>query len=119
METAVSRLPREEFTRSQTWFEEFASGAWDAQIEADARAGKLDLLMAQAGAGFAAGRCTASLARDEHRASLRFRLPVGPLWMARVGLPHRALARRRAESFVRVWVGHHPVYDQILRSPPK
>lgn len=61
----------------------------------------------------------ALLERDEHHASLRFRPVTGPLWSARVGLHFRALARQRAEGFVWVWVGHHSVYDQILRSPPK
>lgn len=58
LETAVSRLPQEEFARFQAWFEEFAADAWDAQIEADARAGKLDHLIVQADADFEAGRCT-------------------------------------------------------------
>ena len=58
LEIAVAHLPREEFTRFQAWFEEFAADAWDAQIEADARAGKLDHLIAQADADFEAGRCT-------------------------------------------------------------
>ena len=58
LETAVSSLPPEEFARFQTWFEEFAADAWDRQIEADARAGKLDHLIAQADADFETGRCT-------------------------------------------------------------
>ena len=59
------------------------------------------------------------LRSDPHHASLRFRPVAGPLWSARVGLHYRALARQRVEGFVWVWVGHHAVYDQILRSPPK
>lgn len=58
LEAAVSRLPREEFAHFQAWFEEFAADAWDAQIEADARAGRLDHLVVQADADFEAGRCT-------------------------------------------------------------
>lgn len=58
LETAVSRLPREEFAHFQAWFEEFAADARDAQMEADARAGRLDHLVAQADADFEAGRCT-------------------------------------------------------------
>lgn len=61
----------------------------------------------------------ALLRRDEHHASLRVRPVTGPLWSVRIGLHYRALARQRAEGFVWVWVGHHSVYDQILRSPPK
>ena len=58
LETAVAHLPREEFARFQAWFEEFAADAWDAQIEAAARAGRLDHLVSQADADFEAGRCT-------------------------------------------------------------
>ena len=58
LESAVSRLAPEEFAQFQAWFEEFAADAWDRQIEADARAGKLDHLISQADAEFEAGRCT-------------------------------------------------------------
>ena len=58
LESAVSNLPPGEFARFQAWFEEFAADAWDRQIEADARVGKLDHLMSQAHADFEAGRCT-------------------------------------------------------------
>lgn len=58
LEAAVAHLPREEFALFQAWFEEFAVDVWDARIEADARAGKLDHLIAQADTDFEAGRCT-------------------------------------------------------------
>ena len=58
LESAVSHLAAEEFAHFQAWFEEFAADAWDRQIEADARAGKLDHLISQADAEFEAGRCT-------------------------------------------------------------
>lgn len=58
LKSAVSGLPPEEFFRFQEWFEEFAADAWDRQIEADARVGKLDHLVAQADTDFEAGRCT-------------------------------------------------------------
>ena len=58
LETAVTHLSREDFARFQAWFEEFAADAWDQQIETDARAGRLDGLVAQADADFDAGRCT-------------------------------------------------------------
>ena len=48
LESAVSHLA----------LEEFAADVWDRQIEADARAGKLDHLISQADAEFEAGRCT-------------------------------------------------------------
>ncbi len=58
LETAVGHLSREDFARFQAWFEEFAADAWDRRMEADARAGRLDHLAAQADADFEAGRCT-------------------------------------------------------------
>ncbi len=58
LESAVSSLPPEELAHFQARFEEFAADAWDRQIEMDARAGKLDHLVAQADADFEAGRCT-------------------------------------------------------------
>ena len=57
IKSAVSGLPQDDFAQFQMWFEEFAADAWDRQIEADARAGKLDHLIAQADADFEAGRC--------------------------------------------------------------
>jgi hypothetical protein len=58
LESAVSRLSREELFSFQTWFEEFVAEAWDRQIEEDAQARKLDHLAAEADREFAAGRCT-------------------------------------------------------------
>jgi hypothetical protein len=44
LEKAVAELPPEKFAKFRAWFEEFAADAWDKQIEADAKAGKLDKL---------------------------------------------------------------------------
>ena len=59
LENAVTQLPKEELARFSQWFEEYLADEWDRQIEADALAGRLDHLIAQADAGFEAGRCTA------------------------------------------------------------
>ncbi len=58
LESAVSRLSREELDNFQTWFEAFLAEAWDRQIEEDAQAGRLDHLAAEADREFEAGRCT-------------------------------------------------------------
>ena len=58
LELAVAQLPREDFVNFQAWFEEFVADAWDAQIEADAQAGKLDHLAEVALAEFRAGQYT-------------------------------------------------------------
>jgi hypothetical protein len=58
LETAVARLSRDELSAFAEWFEAFVAEAWDAQLEADVRAGKLDHLAKQADDHFDAGRCT-------------------------------------------------------------
>jgi len=39
---AVEQLPPEKLAEFQAWYEEFAAALFDAQIERDVRAGKLD-----------------------------------------------------------------------------
>jgi hypothetical protein len=45
----------EELKKFRAWFAEFDARAWDAQIEADSKAGKLDALVAEALAEHEAG----------------------------------------------------------------
>jgi hypothetical protein len=42
--------------RFREWFAQFDAAAWDRQIEADLRSGKLDALAEKAKRGHAAGR---------------------------------------------------------------
>ena len=56
IEKAVEQLSPEELARFRAWFEEFDARAFDEEIERDAKAGKLDKLMAEARANHAAGR---------------------------------------------------------------
>jgi hypothetical protein len=42
LETAVSRLSKEELATFSQWFEGFVADAWDRQIEKDAQDGRLD-----------------------------------------------------------------------------
>ncbi len=56
IENAVENLSSEELTQFRRWFSQFDAMAWDAQIEADAAAGKLDALAAQALAEYDAGQ---------------------------------------------------------------
>jgi hypothetical protein len=53
IEQAVRNLSPAELAKFRQWFAEFDAAAWDAQLEADAAAGKLDAL--------------ARKAADEHR----------------------------------------------------
>ena len=48
IEQAVQQLPAYELADFRRWFAQFDEAVWDAQIEADAGAGKLDALAAEA-----------------------------------------------------------------------
>lgn len=48
IETAVSKLSREELSAFRTWFAAFDAGAWDKQLEQDVSAGRLDGLADEA-----------------------------------------------------------------------
>lgn len=52
----VEKLSPEELRKFRVWFAEFDAGVWDAQIEANSRAGKLDALVAEALAEHQAGK---------------------------------------------------------------
>ena len=56
LEQNVAKLQPSELAEFRRWFAEFDAAAWDAQIEADAQAGKLDALAAEALAEYNAGK---------------------------------------------------------------
>jgi hypothetical protein len=56
LEQAVSSLPREELARFREWFDEFDAKAWDKQLEADAKTGKLNKIVDSAIADYRAGK---------------------------------------------------------------
>ena len=56
LEEHVQSLSPEELKKFRAWFAEFDARAWDAQIEADSRAGKLDSLVSEALAEYKAGK---------------------------------------------------------------
>jgi hypothetical protein len=56
IEKAVELLSPEDLARFREWFEEFEARLFDDKIERDAKAGKLDKLIAEARANHAAGR---------------------------------------------------------------
>ncbi len=59
IEQAVSNLTTERLAEFRAWFAEFDANAWDAQIERDAAAGKLDALAEEALNDFKNGHCRA------------------------------------------------------------
>ncbi|KRB18395.1 MULTISPECIES: hypothetical protein [Mesorhizobium] len=56
IEKSVAELSPEELKAFAAWFEALRSDMWDRQMEADARAGRLDKLAEQALADHRAGR---------------------------------------------------------------
>ena len=56
LEQRVSNLPPKDLAQFRAWFMEFDSRLWDEQIEADLKAGKLDVLIAEARAEFKQGK---------------------------------------------------------------
>lgn len=57
IESAVTRLSREDLAQFRTWFADFDAEAWDRQFEADAAAGRLDALGDEALRDLDEGRC--------------------------------------------------------------
>ena len=55
IEQAVQALPPAELAEFRRWFAEFDAAAWDSQVEADANAGNLDRLAAEALADYRSG----------------------------------------------------------------
>ena len=56
IEQQIRELSAREFSELRDWVLEQDWKAWDAQIETDARAGKLDQVIAEADADYKAGR---------------------------------------------------------------
>ncbi|QCQ21850.1 hypothetical protein [Desulfoglaeba alkanexedens] len=56
LEKAVEQLSPAELAKFRRWFLQFDADAWDAQIEADAAAGKLDTLADEALAEYHSGQ---------------------------------------------------------------
>ena len=48
IEEAIKRLREPQLGKLRQWFDEYVADLWDAQIEADAKAGKLDFLLTEA-----------------------------------------------------------------------
>lgn len=56
IETRVEKLSLKELSEFRLWFAKYDANAWDAQIEADAVAGKLDALAQEALAEYKSGK---------------------------------------------------------------
>lgn len=58
LENEIRKLSANELASFRRWFVEFDAEAWDRQIEADVRAGKLDAVAEEALKDYRAGRTT-------------------------------------------------------------
>ncbi|HEV8308568.1 MAG TPA: hypothetical protein VGW35_12975 [Methylomirabilota bacterium] len=58
LEEQILALSSEELTRFREWFAQLDAEAWDRQLEADAKAGKLDRLAERALRAHPAGQST-------------------------------------------------------------
>jgi hypothetical protein len=58
IETAIQKLKPQEIHEVADWLQELREGVWDQQIDADAKAGRLDKMIAKAKAGYRAGKAT-------------------------------------------------------------
>ncbi len=56
LEAAITELPPDQLAALAEWFDEYRANEWDRQIETDATAGRLDVLVREAQADIAAGR---------------------------------------------------------------
>lgn len=68
LEQAIQQLPRQDLAQLRRWFVQFDEAAWDAQIEADAGAGKLGALAAEAVAEYRGGKVGDDKQDGAHRA---------------------------------------------------
>jgi hypothetical protein len=59
LEQRIKDLSPQDLAKFRAWFVDFDARVWDAQIEADSKAGKLDGLVAEALADYKAGKARA------------------------------------------------------------
>ena len=57
IESAITQLAPKDVHAVADWLQEYREELWDRQIEADAKAGRLDQLMEEARQDYLAGRC--------------------------------------------------------------
>ena len=56
LEQRIQGLSPDELRKFRAWFAEFDARLWDEQIEADAKAGKLDKLISEARSEYRSGK---------------------------------------------------------------
>ena len=56
LELQIKRLSQQDLAEFRAWFVQYDARVWDAQIEADSKAGKLDDLITEALTDYKAGK---------------------------------------------------------------
>jgi hypothetical protein len=56
LEERIQGLSPDELKKFRAWYAEFDAHAWDEQIEADAKAGRLDKLVSEAASEYQSGK---------------------------------------------------------------
>jgi hypothetical protein len=56
LEERIQGLSPDELKKFRAWYAEFDARAWDEQIEADAKAGRLDKLVSEAACEYQSGK---------------------------------------------------------------
>ena len=56
LEQRIKKLSQQDLAKFRAWFVEYDARVWDAQIEADSKAGKLDDLITDALTDYKAGK---------------------------------------------------------------
>lgn len=56
LEQAITQLSDDDLAHFRAWFDEYYAQKWDEQIEADAKASKLDKIIAEVTEEYNAGR---------------------------------------------------------------
>lgn len=56
----------------------------------------------------------ALLKRDPQHPSLHFK-GISRLWSVRIGAQYRALAVQHEADFIWFWIGHHRIYERLIR----
>ena len=56
LEQRIKNLSQRDLAKFRAWFVEYDARVWDAQIEADSKAGKLDDLLTEALTDYKAGK---------------------------------------------------------------
>ncbi|WP_292418844.1 hypothetical protein [Mesorhizobium sp.] len=126
IEKSVAELSPEELKAFAAWFETLQADLWNKQIEADAKAGRLDKLVAEARAEIAAGKLRDqrpfAIPADKNFTSMRPIRDIHPSiskgGRALVGQDRRhlsALALESADASTGSGSAAHAEYDRLIK----